>query len=233
MSDPSQTENRETYSHKYGRSYYPLTIDTQEIIKNQGIDILLHDCYLLLLLVLPLITLLSLMFFTNYYVYAHITGNRTQQWIDTHNSVKIQFAYDPVEPFVGAPAELRFSIQNLQTGQHLKDLYTRVAILDRQSVLKLSNMTVPDGDFSMRFVFPAEGTYQVVLSVSSQSHVIALASFRVFVPFQPFGTFNLHSLNPFIFPALVLGLIGAALVTAFVIIIMKKGYKKSNFKNSL
>jgi hypothetical protein len=72
----------------------------------------------------------------------------------------------------------------------------------------------------------------VVLSVGSQSHVIALASFRVFVPFQPFGTFNLNSVNPFIFPALVLGIIGAVVVSVFVII-MKKSYKKSNLKNSL
>lgn len=172
------------------------------------------------------------MFFTSYHVYAHITGNRTQQWINIHNGVKIQFAYDPVEPLVEAPTELKFSIQNLQTGQHLKDLDTRVAIIDRQNVLKLSNVTVPEGDFSMRFVFPSEGTYQVVLSVGSQSHVIALASFRVFVPFQPFGTFNLNSVNPFIFPALVLGIIGAVVVSVFVII-MKKSYKKNNFKNSL
>ena len=46
---------------------------------------------------------------------------------------------------MGAATELRFSIQNLQTGQHLKDLYSRVAIIDRQSVLKLSNMSVPNG----------------------------------------------------------------------------------------
>jgi hypothetical protein len=46
---------------------------------------------------------------------------------------------------VGAATELRFSIQNLQTDQHLKDLYSRVAIIDGQSVLKLSNMSVPNG----------------------------------------------------------------------------------------
>lgn len=177
-------------------------------------------------------TMLLLILFTNTtttiflnHVYAHITGNRTQQWINTQNSVKIQFTYDPTEPLVEAPTELKFSVQNLQTGQHLKDLSARVTIIDGQRVFKSTNITVPNGDFSTKFTFPTEGAYQIILSVSSKNYAIALASFRVFVPFQPFGTFNLNSMNPLILPALVAGIIGTTLVITF-LIIMKKEYRK-------
>lgn len=178
-------------------------------------------------------TILLLIFSTNAanttflnHVYAHITGNKTQQWINTQNAVKIQFSYYPEAPLVDTPTELKFSVQNLQTGQHLKDLSTRVTITDGQRVLKFSNITVPNGDFSIKSAFPTEGPYQVILSVSSKSHAIALASFRVYVPFQPFGTFNLNSVNPLILPALIVGVIGATVVATF-LIIMKKEYKKN------
>lgn len=159
------------------------------------------------------------------FAYAHITGDRAQQWINPHDNVKIQFTYEPEKPLIGSPTELKFSVQNLQTGQHLKDLFAKVTIINGQRVFKFNNQTVSDGDFSVNSTFPNEGTYQVILRINSRDYAIALASFRVFVPFQPLGTINLNYTIPLLLPAALAGISGVIAMATF-LIIMKREYKK-------
>ena len=159
------------------------------------------------------------------FAYAHITGDRTQQWINPQDNVKIQFTYEPEKPLIGSPTELKFSVQNLQTGQHLKDLFAKVTIINGQRVFKFNNLTVSDGDFSVNSTFPNEGTYQVILRINSKDYAIALASFRVFVPFQPLGTINLNYTIPLLLPAALAGIIGVIVIATFLIIV-KREYKK-------
>jgi hypothetical protein len=158
-------------------------------------------------------------------VYAQLTDNRTQQWIDQRDNLKIQFTYEPEKPQIGSPTELKFSVQNLQTGQHLKDLFAKITIINGQRVFKFNNLTVSDGDFSVNSTFPNEGTYQVILRINSKDYAIALASFRVFVPFQPLGTINLNHTIPLLLPAALAGIIGVIMIATF-LIIMKREYKK-------
>lgn len=159
------------------------------------------------------------------FAYAHITGDRTQQWINPQDNVKIQFTYEPEKPLIGSPTELKFSVQNLQTGQHLKDLFAKVTIINGQRVFKFNNLTVSDGDFSVNSTFPNEGTYQVILRINSKDYAIALASFRVFVPFQPLGTINLNYTIPLLLPAALAGIIGVIVIATFLIIV-KREYRK-------
>ena len=159
------------------------------------------------------------------FAYAHITGDRTQQWINPQDNVKIQFTYEPEKPLIGSPTELKFSVQNLQTGQHLKDLFAKVTIINGQRIFKFNNLTVSDGDFSVNSTFPNEGTYQVILRINSKDYAIALASFRVFVPFQPLGTINLNYTIPLLLPAALAGIIGVIVMATFLIIV-KREYKK-------
>ena len=159
------------------------------------------------------------------FAYAHITGDRTQQWTNPQDNVKIQFIYEPEKPLIGSPTELKFSVQNLQTGQHLKDLFAKVTIINGQRVFKFNNLTVSDGDFSVNSTFPNEGTYQVILRINSRDYAIALASFRVFVPFQPLGTINLNYTIPLLLPAALAAIIGVIAIATF-LIIMKREYKK-------
>ncbi|MGB7956011.1 MAG: hypothetical protein WCF23_18715 [Candidatus Nitrosopolaris sp.] len=159
------------------------------------------------------------------FAYAHITGDRTQQWINPQDNVKIQFTYEPEKPLIGSPTELKFSVQNLKTGQHLKDLFAKVTIINGQRVFKFNNLTVSDGDFSVNSTFPNEGTYQVILRINSKDYAIALASFRVFVPFQPLGTINLNYTIPLLLPAALAGIIGVIVIATFLIIV-KREYKK-------
>jgi hypothetical protein len=54
------------------------------------------------------------------------------------------------------------------------------------------------------------------------SSALALASFKVNVPLQPFGRIDLNSVNPFVFPALIVGVIGAVALLSFIVIIRKQ-----------
>jgi uncharacterized ion transporter superfamily protein YfcC len=55
-------------------------------------------------------------------VYAQPSASKTQPWIDKQNNIKIQFASQPENPIVDKPAELKFSVQNLKTGDYLKNI---------------------------------------------------------------------------------------------------------------
>jgi hypothetical protein len=158
--------------------------------------------------------------------YAHIIGNRTQQWISPQQNVKIEFTYEPEKPLLESPTELQFSVQNLQTGQHLKDLFAKIIVINGQGFFKSKNMTVQNGDFSVNSTFPLEGTYQVILRINSKDYAIALASFKVIVPFQPIGTVDLNKMSPLILPAAIIGIIGAIVVVTFLIIGSREDKKR-------
>jgi hypothetical protein len=87
-----------------------------------------------------------------------ISDNRTtQSWIDQENNIKIQFTYSPEKPIIYKPTQLKFDVQNLQTGSHLKNLTARVVIVTnstgQERSFKYDNITSPDGIFSVKHVF--------------------------------------------------------------------------------
>jgi hypothetical protein len=160
---------------------------------------------------------------------SNISGdaNRIQTWVDKLNNIKIQFTYSPTQPIVDKPTELTLNVQNLQTGRPLKDLIGRVVILTNSSgqerTFKFTNIRAPDGNFSVKYLFPDSGLYQVISKIDfKNSSALALASFKVNVPLQPFGIIDLNSVNPFVFPALIVGVIGAIALLSFIVIIRKQ-----------
>lgn len=113
--------------------------------------------------------------------YAHLYSNNiTQVWTDKLNNIKIQFSYLPEKPTADDTIQLQFSIQNLQTGIHLKNLTAKVTIFN-DPIYKYDNITVSDGDFSIRRLFLDSGMHQVILKVSSKDYSLALASFNISV----------------------------------------------------
>ena len=145
--------------------------------------------------------------------------NRTQTWTDKLNNLKIQFTYSPDNPAIDAPTELKFNVLNLQTGSHLKDLSARIVVLTnsggQQRSFKFTNISAADGNFSVKYLFPDSGSYQVISKIDSKDSS-NLASFNVFVPFQPLGTVNVSNLNTLILPALLVGVIGTIVVVTLV-----------------
>jgi hypothetical protein len=111
-------------------------------------------------------------------------NNKTQQWIDKENNAKIIFAYDPESPVIGRPTKLLFAVQNLLTGNEIKEeLHARIIITNGPDILKITNSTFPDGNLSINYTFPDSGSYQVIQKIDSRNYS-ELASFNVFVPPQ-------------------------------------------------
>jgi hypothetical protein len=145
--------------------------------------------------------------------------NRTQTWLDKLNNLKIQFTYSPENPAIDTPTELKFNVLNLQTGSNLKDLSARIVVLTnsggQQRSFKFTNISAADGNFSVKYLFPDSGSYQVIPRIDTKDSS-TLASFNVFVPFQPLGTINVSNLNPLILPALLVGVIGTIVIVTLV-----------------
>jgi hypothetical protein len=122
----------------------------------------------------------------NYYAYAHlpVDNNRTQQWISQRDGIKILFIYEPEKPIIDTFTELKFSVLNLTSSEHLKDFMARVVVTNGQRLFKFENITVADGDFSVKYIFPDDGTHQVVTRISKEMSDSTFASFNVFVPHQ-------------------------------------------------
>jgi hypothetical protein len=153
---------------------------------------------------------------TNNYYYTTITSvyaqqpspNATQTWTDKQNNLKIQFTPEPEKPVIDTPTELKFNIQNLQTGVQLKNLLARVVITDGQRTFKFTNITVPNGNLSLKYLFPDTGTYQVIARIDDlkNNNPSTLSSFQVFVPLQLSGI-NATSITIIAIPVIAAGVL--------------------------
>ena len=150
-------------------------------------------------------------------VYAHLSGPTLQQWVDKETGIKIQFAYEPEKPIADSPTELSISVQNLTTGQHIKNFRASVVIInDFQRAFKFLNIPVVNGDFSLQYSFPDSGHNQILVSINKDSFGLALASFRVSVsaPFPP---------PDIVAKSIIVGVVmPAAIMTAILLLIKKR-----------
>jgi hypothetical protein len=162
---------------------------------------------------------------------AHFVVEPIQQWESRQDNVLIQFAYEPEKPIIDAFTELKFNIQNISTGEHIENLSGRVVVTNGQRLFKFENISIPNGHFSVKYIFPDDGTHQVLLRLDKSNDFKIPASFNVFVPHQsppsildPFpsspGESN-DNLGIWI-SKLVAILLPVAAVTALVIILKKK-----------
>ena len=183
-------------------------------------------------LIIIVILLSITVFITSYQTSsAHIIdSNRIQDWKNVKDNIEIQFSYKPDKPIIDAFTNLEFSVTNLQTGEHVKDFVARVVVTNGQRLFKFENITVPNGDFSVKYIFPDDGTHQVILRVNS-NHLVELASFQVFVPHQsppsilnPFPSSPGTSENDLgILASKILAIaLPVAAVTALIVVIKKK-----------
>ena len=131
---------------------------------------------------------------SDYIAYGHIAGsitsgsnnsnNKIQEWVHQRDGIKIQFTYIPDRPIIDTFTELKFSVLNLTRGDHIKDFLARVVVTNGQRIFTFENITVADGDFSVKYLFPDDGTHQVVTRITTKDSINLLSSFNVFVPHQ-------------------------------------------------
>jgi hypothetical protein len=135
--------------------------------------------------VLFLIVLMATCSFRNSEVYAFvITSNNSQEWVDTSNNIKIQFVYDLHKPTINNLNELNFTVQNLKTGDNVKNITANIAVINSPDpTFKFDNVTASGGIISVRCPFLNEGMHQVIVNIrSNNNQALALASFNLNVP---------------------------------------------------
>ena len=163
--------------------------------------------------------------------------NETQEWVSQKEAVKILFTYQPERPIIDTFTKLEFSVINMTNNENLKDFDARVVVTNGQRLFKFENITVRDGDFSVEYLFPDDGTHQVITRVDKDAAVQVLASFNVFVPHQAPPSL----LNPF--PntpsseiesiTRVLSIVISFSIIIVVILMLRKGKRKKRKKESL
>ena len=151
-----------------------------------------------------------------------------QEWNDQQNAVKVLFSYSPEKPLLYTPTDLKFSIQDLKTGNHLEDLVMNSTIIkDDKIFFKFNGVTIKNGDLSLKAQFPEDGNYQIISQVRSKDNVaIALTSLNIFVPLQPFGKFDADSLSSTLIPAGLVAISLLGLVAVIMFVSKKKNSKR-------
>ena len=110
--------------------------------------------------------------------------NETEEWVSQKDAVRILFTYQPERPIIDTFTKLEFSVINMTNNENLKDFDARVVVTNGQRLFKFENITVRDGDFSVEYIFPDDGTHQVITRIDKGADVQVLASYNVFVPHQ-------------------------------------------------
>jgi len=127
------------------------------------------------------VTALTLPF---HFAYAHVIDSKNiQVWKNFDDNLKIEFGYLPERPIIDTFTTLQFSLTNLGTDEHVKDSVAQVTVTNGQRLFKFQNISNENGDFSVDYLFPDDGTHQVLLRIDKNDS-IHVASFKVFVPHQ-------------------------------------------------
>ena len=117
-------------------------------------------------------------------IYSHIpTDNQIaiQEIVDQHDKIKVQFAYDQDKIKINTLTDLKFSVLNSTTEEHIKNFLARVVVTEGSELFGFDNITVRDGDFSVKHSFANYGSHQVILRVDTNSSIIP-ASFNLIIP---------------------------------------------------
>lgn len=150
------------------------------------------------------------------FAYSQLPGN-TQIWKDTENNVKILFSYSPNNPAINTPTELRFTINDLRTGEAFKNVLITVNIIGnnstgQQRVIKFIGLSDNKGNYFINYAFPDLGAYQVIMRTKSSDPKFAtLASFPVTVALET----NLSNIAIIGIIVVMAGAISAAVVVKF------------------
>ena len=101
-----------------------------------------------------------------FYVFAHINVSKMQEITDNKDGIKILFVYESEKPIIDTFTKLYFSVQDLE-GNHIKNIKASVIVTNGQRLFKFQNLTVADGDFNVEYIFPGDGTHQVITRIDT------------------------------------------------------------------
>ncbi len=129
-------------------------------------------------------------------VYSHISNNNNniviQEIMDQDDKIKVQFGYEPEKININTLTNLKFSVLNSTTNEHIKNFIARVVVTEGSELFRFDNITVNDGDFSVKHSFANYGTHQVFLRVDTNSSITPV-TFDVIIP-----SYQSSSSSPFL-----------------------------------
>lgn len=117
---------------------------------------------------------------------AQLEGSPVQQYGPEHGII-MQFSYNPANPTINGFTTLTFNVLNSTTQQPLQNFVATAMVgnvvnfTGGSSFYNFSKITVPNGNFSVSYAFPNDGTFPVYLRVDTPS-TISIARFQVLVP---------------------------------------------------
>ena len=119
-------------------------------------------------------------------IYSQIPNNNNnktvlQEILDQQDNIKVQFAYEPENIKINTLTDLKFSVLNLTTNEHIKNFLARVVVTEGSEVFRFNNIKVSDGDFSVKHSFANYGSHQVILRVDTNASITP-AVFEVMIP---------------------------------------------------
>ena len=116
--------------------------------------------------------------------YSHIPNNNQitiQEIVNQYEKIKVQFGYEPENIKINTLTDLKFSVLNSTTEEHIKNFLARVVVTEGSELFGFDNITVNDGDFSVKHSFANYGSNQVILRLDTNSSIIP-ASFNLIIP---------------------------------------------------
>lgn len=175
--------------------------------------------------VMKMILLCCIAFVPSFPSYGHLYGFNYQDWKNPSDNIHIQFDTIPSTPTVDKNSTMIFSVQNLKTGEHLKDFKETITVVSPEAsstsngiVHKFETTTINGTDFSQDYVFPSGGTYYIWLRIDTPS-AINIAKFTVFVSSPQFQFLNMSLI---LFPVMIVIVIFAVILIATAYYIYKK-----------
>jgi hypothetical protein len=94
---------------------------------------------------------------------------------------------------------------------------------------KFNDVNIQNGDISLKVRFVEDGNFKGQIR-STDNIAIALASFNIPVPLQPFGKFNTDSLGSSLIPVGLVAAIGISVLVIVLILISRKGKGRQNHR---
>jgi hypothetical protein len=120
---------------------------------------------------------------------ANLTVKNPQIWTNVEQNIKVQFTFQPQNPVLDQPTQLKYLVQNLKTGDFIKNLRANILVTHNSSGqfsnFRFGNITAPYGQFSVIYRFQDTGIYEIITRISG-TDIAVLAPFRVIVPLQPY-----------------------------------------------
>lgn len=175
---------------------------------------------------MKIILLYCIVFVPNLPSYAHLYGLNYQDWKNPGDNIHIQFDTVPSTPSVDKNSTMIFSVQNLKTGEHLKDFNETITVVNNPEpsstpnglIHKFETTTIHGTDFSQDYIFSSGGTYYIWLRIDTPT-AVNIAKFTVFVSSPQFQFFNMSLI---LLPVVIVVAIFAAILTLVAYYVYKK-----------